>query len=100
MLTKVIFRFWKGDVIAIFPEAFGSQARYCLSYQHIGQHGDCEPHHIIRESRLATRAEYLPLARELRKIGYRLKITKRMARGACDAREQEFKAFIRNLEWG
>jgi hypothetical protein len=85
MKTKVIFRVWTGkhktgdDVIAIFPQVPGDSSAYtCLSYEHCGQHGSCNPEIVVQSSRLATPAEYKPLARELRRIGYRLDIAKRL----------------------
>ena len=83
--TKVIFRYWKdnscpgNEVIAIFPELAGnSDPSICQSYQHIGQHGACNPYHIIDNSRLATEAEYTILKRELEcHYGYNLKVVKK-----------------------
>ncbi len=78
--TKVIFRFWKisNEVIAIFPEEPGNtNPMTCSSYEHIGQHGACNPYGIIQESRLATPEEYKDLKEELESIGYDLTIIKR-----------------------
>ena len=76
--TDVIFRWWKNDVIAIFPEwPTDSNGIFCDSYQHFGQHGSCDPQGIIHNSRLATTAEYADLETELEIIGYNLNIKKR-----------------------
>ena len=67
----------QGDVIAIFPELRGARVDYCMSYQHIGQHGDCQPDYIINVSQLASKKEYKPLYDELLSIGYNLQVMKR-----------------------
>ena len=81
-LTKVIFRkFREGDVIALFPELPGSYGHVetCESYQTIGQHGPASVD-LSKVARLASPAEYAPLKRELERIGYRLRVCKRMTR--------------------
>ena len=78
--TKVIFRFWNvsQEVIAIFPELPGdSNPSTCMSYEHMGQHGACNPDGIIQESRLALPEEYEDLKKELESCGYDLIIIKR-----------------------
>lgn len=76
--TKVIFRHWKGDVIAIFPEIPGDMSPYtCMSYQHVGQHGACDPYGIIADSRPATLIERWPLRKELMCLGYKLQVIHR-----------------------
>lgn len=77
--TRVIFRkFADGDVIALFPRMLGNYLPDTFgSYQHIGQHGTAYDG-VILATRPASQAEYMPLARELRSIGYRLDIRKRM----------------------
>lgn len=76
--TIVIFRKWKDNphtVIAIFPENPGSSPHLCGSYEHIGQHGDCDPVMLINYKTVpATQEEYAPLERELERIGYNLDI--------------------------
>lgn len=89
MKTKVIFRkFPAGDVIALFPELPGNYnpATY-LSYQHIGQHGAASVS-LTRRTALATKAESAELARELRRIGYKLREVKRFTRKDYEAREK------------
>lgn len=78
-MTKVMFRKWKGEVIALFPEIRNSQtARYCQSYMHIGQHGEADDNLIVNQSSPPTIGEYEPLLKELVQIGYDdLKIIKR-----------------------
>lgn len=91
MKTKVIFRKWPahngGDVIALFPAMAGTVGDpfTCSSYQTIGQHGAASVF-LTRETRPATKQEAVPLARELRRLGYRLQICKRFSR--ADERER------------
>ncbi|RTL04973.1 hypothetical protein EKK58_09205 [Candidatus Dependentiae bacterium] len=78
--TKVIFRKFKqgGDIIAFFPELPGTNSpNTCMNYMHIGQHGhgDANCGHTIP----AKRAEYMPLLKELRSIGYNLEIVNKFA---------------------
>lgn len=77
--TKVIFRMWQGEVIAIFPELAGDMnPGTCSSYQHIGQHGACDPYMIINSSKLAKPEEYADLKAELENnVGYNLDVIKR-----------------------
>lgn len=55
MTTPVIFRMWKGQVIALFPDTRADPAGNCESYMRIGQHGA---------------ADYAGLLTELISIGY------------------------------
>ena len=75
MAEKVVFRkFKEGDIIALFPRLPGTNDPYtCESYMHFGQHGSADPA-IVNITKLATPAEYTPLAKELRSIGYKLDI--------------------------
>ena len=76
--TKVIFRYWKGEVIAIFPTELGDNSPHtCSSYQHVGQHSACDPYGIVAESRPAIRAEFHELYRELENLGYNLEVIQR-----------------------
>jgi len=85
-ITKVLFRWWKKSVIAIFIEEPGTINHVtCDSYQHVGQHGACDPS-IINNSRPATEEEYTDLKRELESYPhyYNLRILKRSPNGAID----------------
>ena len=88
--TKVIFRvFREGDVIALFPEiAANENVGICLSYQHVGQHGGADLMGMMR-LRKATRAEYAPLASELRRAGYNLKVIDRVQPGMMAERRRQ-----------
>jgi len=77
----VVIRVWKtdpDDIFALFPthpaDNFG---HFCSCYQHVGQHGSANYYGCITKSRPATRREATPLLRELRRIGYRLRVIKR-----------------------
>lgn len=86
MKTKVIFRkFPEGDVIAYFPEVpFDGAAKFCMSYQHVGQHGGASPSLSITKP--ASPDEYAGLQRELESIGYDLEIRTRWSQAMDKAR--------------
>ena len=74
---RVIFRKWdNGDICALFPD-IPAGGGYCQSYEHIGQHGGADYGHVIRSTIPARPAEFAELARELRGLGYRLRVCKR-----------------------
>lgn len=95
MKIAVIFRTLKdnGDAIALFPfEASDNSGWCCQSYQHVGQHGAASP--VITQSKYSrpcTKAEASELAKELRRIGYKLDIRKRIPRNAFDVRRRQVK---------
>ena len=77
--TKVIFRIWPdGDVIALFPELpFSYDPRSCMSYMHIGQHGEASAS-LSDRTKPATPEQYKDLFNELENaIGYNLQIIKK-----------------------
>lgn len=79
--TDVVFRRWKetGDVIAIFPSDPGDMSpSTCSSYEHIGQHAACSPKLLLDVTVPAKPKEYQSLAMELRRIGYCLRIVRRL----------------------
>jgi hypothetical protein len=76
--TKVIFRNFGGETIALFPEELGSNdANTCLSYMHMGQHSAADLLCVICDSKPASKANQRELMRELQSIGYDLVIPKR-----------------------
>lgn len=75
-VTKVIFRMFNEEVIALFPD-MKEHHGLIGSYMHIGQHGAADYNLIVSNSRLATESEYEPLKQELINIGYNLRIMKR-----------------------
>ena len=75
--TRIVFRTFKrgiskGEVIALLIDT----ANDCctkgnvMSYMHVGQHCETNYNGIIAQTRRATPEEYVPLADELRRIGY------------------------------
>ncbi len=73
-MTLVIFRkYGNGNLIAIFPyEIADTDPGFCMSYSHVGQHGGCDPMHIMRKTSPATISESAKLSNELKhKVGYR-----------------------------
>lgn len=91
--TKVIFRVFNGEVIAIFPEEYFSLDYFeCASYLHVGQHGACNPDYVIQHSLLATQEEYQFLYDELTKvIGYDLQVCKRYTTAMLYKRYDTFR---------
>jgi len=89
MKTLTVFRKFKsGEVIALFPLIPSSSNGFlCQSYLHIGQHGAAHPG-LVRGTKLATKKEFAPLAKELRAIGYKLQVAKRIPRNALEVRRK------------
>lgn len=90
--TLTVFRkFNNGEVIALFPHVPSSNDGYeCLSYMHVGQHGGADML-LTRETKAVKPAEYRDLARELRRIGYKLKIGTRIPRNSLQVRRKQIK---------
>jgi hypothetical protein len=79
-ITLVVFRRWKenGDIIALFPELPSDiNGFYCDSYEHVGQHGGADYYGVIQATKPVAKRDAQELARELTRIGYRLKPIKR-----------------------
>ena len=91
--TKVLFRMFNGEVIALFPQVAATIGTpwHCQSYAHVGQHGPADCREVMRASRPAKPGEYRDLAIELRRIGYHLQIVKRCtaADTACRSKQLE-----------
>lgn len=75
--TEVIFRLWKGEIIALFPYSINDTNGNVESYMHVGQHGGADYFPMIRSSKPASKEEYIDLFNELESIGYNLNIIKR-----------------------
>lgn len=97
-ITPVIFRRMNkghgGEVVAVFPtDAASYQAHECGCYFHVGQHGQCDPWHIMRNSKLARPAEYADLKAELEAApyGYRFKVYTRLQRKWHEERAAELR---------
>jgi len=76
--VNVIFRYWKGETIALFPYEINDGEGNVMSYMHIGQHSGADYTHIIKHSKPATLEQYTDLYVELTGIGYNLKIIKKI----------------------
>ena len=75
--TRVVFRKWpNGDILALFP-LVQDYSYFCLSYQHIGQHGGADYTGCISSTKPATSEEYADLETELQFLGYSLQIRTR-----------------------
>jgi hypothetical protein len=84
--TKVVFRKWRssgGGIIALFPdEKYGDDwSSGCMSYEHIGQHGEASYDLVMAHTTSASEREYLDLKKELEGLGYKLKVLKRYIEG-------------------
>lgn len=83
-VVPVVFRRWKkkdgGEVLALFPSMIETDAGYCNSYMHLGQHGAADFSGLIHLTKPTkeTDEDVQELKRELERIGYRLRV---MARG-------------------
>ena len=90
----VVFRVFRdtGDCLALFPFIPSDNAGYqCLCYQHLGQHSGGYPLICRGITRPAKPKEYRDLARELRGLGYNLRVLKRVPRNALQARQRTLK---------
>lgn len=75
--TRVVFRIYPaGDVIALLLDCTANPG-HVLCYQHIGQHGEAVYAAVVEQTDLATETQYMPLLRELQRIGYALTIVAR-----------------------
>ena len=93
--TKVVFRYWEKDVIALFPEIPADNwGVFCQSYQHIGQHGGADYYGIIDKSRPALPEEYADLRDELEQIGYNLEVRRRTMPSIHEARKTEARRIV------
>ena len=74
--TKVVFRMFKGEVIALFPHI--SEGKYlCSSYMHMGQHGPADYNHVVKSGKPANANQFKNLYWELVSIGYNLLVIKK-----------------------
>lgn len=84
---KVMFRKFKGEVLAIFPYEVENQKGDVCCYAHIGQHSTCDYDYVVKNSKKPSEAEINDLKAELVSIGYELKIvSKRSRKSLNDAR--------------
>ena len=73
----VIFREFKGEILALFPYDIGNYEGDVTCYAHIGQHGSTDYKYIISNSKPINNPKRLDLYYELENIGYNLKPIKR-----------------------
>jgi len=74
MKDKVIFLYneKESDLFAYFPE-ITANLDFKTCYAHAGQHSSCHPDYA-KESRHATKKEYIDLETELISLGYKLDV--------------------------
>lgn len=89
-VVDVMFRMWRGEVIALFPGLMDSPG-HCQSYQHVGQHGGADCGGIIRRSRPAEPQEYAALKRELESepFEYKLRVVQRRSKSGFASVDDE-----------
>lgn len=83
-VLPVVFRKWENkedrrEVIALFPTLPSDlHGHEITAYQHVGQHGGADYHHVVESTKPAKPSEYRPLMKELRSRDYkRLKVYKK-----------------------
>jgi len=84
-MDKVVLRRWKGktdqrNLIALFPEQPADDyGRTVNSYMTVGQHGEADYDHVIRQTRpvLWWDQEVLDFLAELKRIGYKPDVVQR-----------------------
>lgn len=70
--TKVVFRIFKGELTALFPEQI-HHGSLITCYSHVGQHSSADYRYIMQNSKAASALEYTSLYDELTSLGYNLK---------------------------
>lgn len=96
--TEVVFRKWKGEIIALFPYRFDDyRALTCLSYMHVGHHSNADYNHIVYHSKLATEEEYKELFQELESIGYLLKPIQKINSKKWRIEREKYLIKLKNL---
>ena len=73
----VIFREFKGEILALFPHDIWNYEGDVTCYAHLGQHGSADYKHVISNSKPINNPQSLDLYSELESIGYNLKPVKR-----------------------
>lgn len=70
-MTPVIFRKWTngGEIIAFLPDVSATFGM-CMSYEHVGQHGEADYNSLLHITRLASEKEYHDLLFEMVSYGY------------------------------
>lgn len=91
--TKVVFRKFQGEIVALFPEEPGTyDPATCSSYAQIGQHSVANYYDVIVRSSAATDAEASQLKAELQNLGYKLEVFRRSPSNAYQTRKAKIRA--------
>ena len=96
----VVFRRWRdtGTVVALFPELPADLGGdHCDAYEHVGQHGGADFHHVLRQTKPCSPDDAAALAAELRTIGYNLRPVKRASRIHHDNRRRTASDLRRSM---
>jgi len=94
-VTKVVFRKFQGEIVALFPEEAATlNPILCTSYTHVGQHSAAEYYSVLTSSKQATDAEAADLKAELESIGYNLRVYKRSPSDAYQKRKDQIKDYL------
>ena len=86
--TDVIFREFKGEILALFPHIVQNYSGDVTCYAHLGQHSSADYKYIISNSKPINNPNNLNLFSELESRGYNLKIVKR----------QNYSKYLKNLK--
>jgi len=80
-ITQIIFRVDKdNEIFALFPHEVSNNNGDVTCYQHIGQHSSADYTHCIKQSKIATPTQSLPLYQELISLGYNLEVIRKQNR--------------------
>jgi hypothetical protein len=85
-LDRVAFRVWDwpyigpipNEVLAVLPDCEANPG-HVMCYAHVGQHGEGDLFTIHAKTRVAEPKEYKSLLAELRQLGYKLRVVKRIS---------------------
>jgi len=97
-ITEVTFRkyksgFSKGEILALFPYVISTD-HFVDCYEHCGQHGSADYKHCLSITTPTTKEESKDLTRELKSIGYNLKVVKKRQHNKyLDAYKESKKRF-------
>jgi hypothetical protein len=98
-ITKVVFRKFKGEILALFPEEPGTiDPITCSCYTHIGQHSSAGYYGVITSSEPATDAEAADLKAELESLGYSLQVYRRSPSDAYQKRKGQIQKLFELAE--
>jgi hypothetical protein len=94
-VTKVVFRKFQGEVVALFPEEAATlNPILCTCYAHMGQHSAADYYGVLTSSKPATDAEAADLKAELESLGYNFKVYRRSPSDAYQKRKDQIKKYL------